>query len=1522
MKKTLYKLLSAVAVVTGAVSSTLATANAANTTPQITGRPVTTAVDNQYYQFTPHGTDADVGDTLSYSVSNLPSWAHFNTATGELSGIAKMTANQASATSNIQFTMNLDSRHTPPLYTNFDPSNIASYNLNSAVVIFDNAGDPINLGIYFAKKAFPAGQWNVHLTVNGIDLSGVLGSGVGGGVSGQPAATLSFDGHGKPSVDPLLNVSMNLIQFNAGQVSLQWHNDRGSRRVTQLSSPYELKYVAQDGVSKTEAAKTASIGISVTDNSAASAALPPFALNVFANSDSVDTDEDGTPDINDPDDDNDGTNDTNDAFPFDRTEITDTDGDGIGDNADLDDDNDGLPDISDADPLVSSVNRAPNISGTPKSWAEKGGSYSFTPTGSEPDAGDDDRYRTYSIINKPSWAAFSEWTGRLSSDNVTEDSALFSKMTENIHYIMNLDSRAITPSVTSFDPTNPASYNHSSQTTIYDSLGNAHTFGIYFIKALVPDRTWNIHVTIDGTDVSAQLGANVGGGVAGAPATTISFRADGQPTTTPLLPLVMTGGVGSTGISGILTNGAEFGATLTVYFETGIANRRPTVQTDDSKVIDATQDGAALSIEPLKTQNIYYAMNLDSRMTPPAVSVFDVRDSASYNYSSIMNIYDSLGDEHVFGVYFAKVAPPAENLWNVHMTIDGRDLSDVPGANVGGGVGAAPAQIITFDSFGQSVPSSLPDLVITGGAGTTGISSILTNGATFPATLLVKWSSVDNSRQPTQLAANFNVTDAVQDGAAPFSQPKVTENIYHTLNLNSFEPSLDNLGFNPSEAVSYNFTSSISIYDSLGEAHNLTFYFKRTFETRWNVHIYIDGYNVGYLIGSGVGSPASTLYFYSDGTPRLDPQNPIVIFGGTPYSSINSLLTNGATFAPYTTINWTSDIVSHQPTQFATDFTVVDVRQDGVSKADAMARSQIEISVTDVHGATSSLPPFSIEVVDLTDTDNDGVINYLDSDDDGDGVADTIDPDPLDGNIWTYTDTDGDGISDDIEIANGYDINDPLDVWVDDDGDRLPTIIELIEATNPNEKDNDVFSNNRLVVHQAYIDVLQQFVSKSDMDFWVTRLANKSSSPVDVYSSLLDVPYLGNMGFVGRAYLATFGRPADAAGARFHLQRLQDGVSRQTVLADFMASPEFQDQYGHLNNWAFIQLVYRNVLGREGDQTGVTYWLGQMQNYGLSHVDFFYSFVESTEYIAQQDQAQQINVLSLFVTGALPDEHANKLYQSLLREEVYTVSSVLRALLASDDYRRGLMETISNANADTDSDGIVDGIEFVDGTDSNIRDNDIDNVDHLFVKQVLRDMLGIYWSYPQINAALAALNNNPNKIKLLRHYINEPRFKTARGAIIRLYIGFFDRRTDHAGLMYWINRNETDVSLIDIARVFAASSEFQSRYGALDDGAFVDLIYQNVLERPSDTGGREHWINQLAGGAERGFVMAAFTESLENQAKHVNNVIPTLLYSLLLQRGITHNEFVARFDELSRGVSPEVMIESIINSNEYRGRFY
>ena len=58
---------------------------APNTAPVISGSPGTQVTAGQSYAFAPAASDAD-GDRLSFSVSNKPAWASFDTASGRLSG--------------------------------------------------------------------------------------------------------------------------------------------------------------------------------------------------------------------------------------------------------------------------------------------------------------------------------------------------------------------------------------------------------------------------------------------------------------------------------------------------------------------------------------------------------------------------------------------------------------------------------------------------------------------------------------------------------------------------------------------------------------------------------------------------------------------------------------------------------------------------------------------------------------------------------------------------------------------------------------------------------------------------------------------------------------------------------------------------------------------------------------------------------------------------------------------------------------------------------------------------------------------------------------------------------------------------------------------------------------------------------------------------------------------------------------------------------------------------------------------
>lgn len=84
-----------------------------------------------------------------------------------------------------------------------------------------------------------------------------------------------------------------------------------------------------------------------------------------------------------------------------------------------------------------------------------------------------------------------------------------------------------------------------------------------------------------------------------------------------------------------------------------------------------------------------------------------------------------------------------------------------------------------------------------------------------------------------------------------------------------------------------------------------------------------------------------------------------------------------------------------------------------------------------------------------------------------------------------------------------------------------------------------------------------------------------------------------------------------------------------------------------------------------------------------------------------------------------------------------------------------------------------------------------------------------------------------------------------------MYIAYFNRAPDSAGLMFWANAFATGTSLEEIAKFFAESPEAQAIY-PLDapSSTFVEAIYLNVLGRASDAGGAAFWTSVLESGSK------------------------------------------------------------------------
>jgi S-layer protein len=87
-----------------------------------------------------------------------------------------------------------------------------------------------------------------------------------------------------------------------------------------------------------------------------------------------------------------------------------------------------------------------------------------------------------------------------------------------------------------------------------------------------------------------------------------------------------------------------------------------------------------------------------------------------------------------------------------------------------------------------------------------------------------------------------------------------------------------------------------------------------------------------------------------------------------------------------------------------------------------------------------------------------------------------------------------------------------------------------------------------------------------------------------------------------------------------------------------------------------------------------------------------------------------------------------------------------------------------------------------------------------------------------------------------------------------LYIGYFDRAADPAGLLYWIKTIDAGAMLDTITDVFAAANEAKDLYpylespGVVSPRAFVGFIYSNLFNRPAEEAGLKYWTDFLEAG--------------------------------------------------------------------------
>ena len=208
-----------------------------------------------------------------------------------------------------------------------------------------------------------------------------------------------------------------------------------------------------------------------------------------------------------------------------------------------------------------------------------------------------------------------------------------------------------------------------------------------------------------------------------------------------------------------------------------------------------------------------------------------------------------------------------------------------------------------------------------------------------------------------------------------------------------------------------------------------------------------------------------------------------------------------------------------------------------------------------------------------------------------------------------------------------------------------------------------------------------------------------------------------------------------------------------------------------------------------------------------------------------------------------------------------------------------------------------------------------------FVRQIFRDFLGRAPSSGDVTTFRTNIDNGTwTRALAVTILMSQPEWSGAYGPVGRLYTAYFLRLPDKGGLDYWVGLYRGGFPLGDISTHFANSTEFRTRYGTLDNSAFVQLVYDNVLGRAPDSSGLAYWIDLLNKGWPRGVVMTGFSESTEYRGNVANEMTVVMLYRGLLADMPTQARYDDAVARLDAGAPLATIIDELLLDPAYAAR--
>lgn len=149
----------------------------------------------------------------------------------------------------------------------------------------------------------------------------------------------------------------------------------------------------------------------------------------------------------------------------------------------------------------------------------------------------------------------------------------------------------------------------------------------------------------------------------------------------------------------------------------------------------------------------------------------------------------------------------------------------------------------------------------------------------------------------------------------------------------------------------------------------------------------------------------------------------------------------------------------------------------------------------------------------------------------------------------------------------------------------------------------------------VYSGQKDQAVLSMDSDVWQVQFGDETDTLLGIESLVFDDQVFFDSAEarqVYRLYKAAFGRDPEQQGLQYWVGEYLTGGSLYAIAEGFVKSTEFQQLYAIDESRTFLDGLYGNVLQREADTAGRSYWHTELER-GFTEADMLIAFSEGQE---------------------------------------------------------------------------------------------------------------------------------------------------------------------------------------------------------------------------------------------------------------------------------------------------------------------